>query len=364
MGLVTTREIGFHPSNLCWTYTNSSTTIDATGERVANVLQIYTAGTLAKVHVRTGTVTTGDTLKVSIQGVTSDGLPDGTILATATGNKAYGTVVVADNDDNVWKEVTLTETVNVTQGQFISIVIEFNSYVAGNMQISISQVSNIIYTSYACTDITATPGTWIKSTTAASFYNCALEYSGGGFNLNVDHGAARATTVTISSSSTPDEVGNYVQYAYPFRAVGFYAYIEADNAFDMILYDASNNVLANCSPSNNIRYGTGAGVSVYFFDSSPASYYDIVKDTWYRIVVKPTTTSNIFVNYMVAQSAAALSSISGGTYCYQTSRSDEGAWTENTSQRIYIGLLGTQLHDGASTGGSSPRFGDMTGGLR
>jgi hypothetical protein len=39
-------------------------------------------------------------------------------------------------------------------------------------------------------------------------------------------------------------------------------------------------------------------------------------------------------------------------------------WAETNYKRVAVGLIIDQLDNGVSSGGSSPRFGDMTGGLK
>lgn len=67
--------------------------LDADGEKLAFVLPAPKTGNLAQVGFRTMIVTTGDTLKVSFQGVDeATGDPDGT-------PDQYRTTVIADGDD-------------------------------------------------------------------------------------------------------------------------------------------------------------------------------------------------------------------------------------------------------------------------
>lgn len=342
----------------------AGTRLDATGERIGSIFMIRTAGNIAKIYIRTGTVTTGDTLKVSLQGVTSGGLPDGTILATATGNKAYGTVAVADGDDNVWKEVTLTEVAPVIQGQYVAIVIEWNSYVAGDMYIAISSSSGYymsLYNVYTVTDVTASPGTWIRSV-SLNTYTFALEYDDTNYYQNIVIGPAVNTVDLFHTGTVYDEQGNYVTFPFSFRAIGFWVFTEADQPFDMILYDSSSNVLANCSPSNDIRYSTSTGFLYYLFDSNPASNYTIAASTYYRIVMKPTSATNTPCYYFTVPAASAMSAFGLGGNCIRTTRVDGGAWTNYDTQRCAIGLLYDQIDIGG--GGGAPRFGDMTGGLK
>lgn len=368
MSLVSTKQLFFVPEFISQSYAAASITLNATGERCGQIKQIWTAGNIRKVHFRTALVTTGDTMKVTIQTVgTSDGLPSGSLIDA----EATGTVVVADGDDNAWKTVDFGEsaTVAVTQGQFVAICIEFNSYGSGNLAISGAMYTpysmQTSYNSYVVKDITASPGTWIKDATAWSL-SVMLEYSDGTFAPDLDYGGAYGSSTGVSSSTNPDEVGNYFQSTYPFRAVGFWIFGEFDYNVTLSLLGADDTILANATFEADYRIAGAEGLQYVAFDSDPASTVTIAKDTWYRVIVTPGADA-IYVNLFTVPTAASMDKFPFGQNCYWTQATDRDAvtdWAQTTTKRCMIGLVGDQLDDGSGGGGSSPRFGDMTGGLR
>src|SRR3990167_3397480 len=104
------------------TLTTTTYVIDAAAEKVAIVVAASTAKDIHKVHVRTGTVTTGDTVDVRIETVDSatTGDPTGTLWQTNTN----GALVIADGDDSVWKSVTLTaDATSLVIGDVYAVVI-------------------------------------------------------------------------------------------------------------------------------------------------------------------------------------------------------------------------------------------------
>lgn len=343
------------PELYAYGFVSSYYTMDATGERVGHIQQIYKAGNIAKILFYTGTVTTGDTIKASLQTVDmATGLPSGTVLTTATGQKAYGTVAVADGDDNVWKTVTLTEVAAVTQGQWIAVVLEWSSYGSGNIRIN--NVTNAsVYTSnyshYCVTDVTASPGTWVKDV----LYQCLchhLEYDDEAyyFNLNPQYmpGAAAGS---VSSSTNPDEVGNYFQIPAKMRAFGFWLYGDFDYAVTLSLLDASDTTLANVVFDPDVRNAAAYGLHFILFDSDPAAYYTLATGTWYRIIITPGADA-VAPRLIDVASAAAMGGLDGGTTFYATSRVDGGSWTNLTTRRWGIGLMIDQIDDGTGAGGS------------
>jgi hypothetical protein len=312
--------------------TTAAVTLDADGEKYSSIVTVWTAGTITKVHFYTGTVTTGDTMKVSLQSLDASGNPSGTILATSTGNKAYGTVVVDNADDSAWKEVTLTESVALTVGQQVAIVIEYNSYVAGNMTfvptfMYMSVPGNYYVDSYAT-------GAWTKGAYGARMI---LEYSDGFYPVVGNQGINGSVAVKGGTAIT--EAGNKIKFDAGFRCSGFWVNADNDVDTELVLYDVDNNVLANGSNSSSARSSTTYSVVYVPFDGTPASYVDIEAGEYYRVVIKNTNTgTHIGLPIDTFPSAAARSSISNGANTTYTQR-QTGAWTETDTNIAAIGLL-------------------------
>jgi hypothetical protein len=321
----------------------SSDTMDATGERLGVVIPIFKAGNIRNVYFRTATVTEEDVLKISLQGVNSSGVPNGTILGA--GNAGYTTATFTDANDNTWLgPYQLGVDVAVTQGQFISIVLEWNSYADGNLNIAKVQppvANTLLYNMYGVTDITASPGTWAKLTTGY-IYCVALEYDDGTYAMP-NMGAGAQATLTLNTGTTPDEAGNYVSYPFPFQAVGIWVVGDFDYDVTLSLQASDGTVLANCTLEADYRASTGAGVHFVFFDSDPASAVTIAKNTNYRVVVSPTGADSTSLRYFIVPEAAAMDAFDLGTNCVYTARTDAGAWAQTDTQRVLVGLIGNQL---------------------
>lgn len=325
------------PGMVTLTMGHTALTIDASGEKVGFIIPAPKTGTIEKIIFLTGNVTTGDTLKVSVQGVDlSNGDPDGTIHAS-------GTVVVADGDDNAWKVVNVSSA--VTLGQPIAIVIEYNSYVAGNIVIN----SNLsLSQNNAYSDIFV--ASWTKQ--ARSPCVC-LMYSDGGvetFNENVP---ALFTAVAPASNTTPDEIGNLIYFPFQCRVVGAVLNGRQSADFSFVLYDFSDNILAQTTLDGDNKQSTGDSPSFGYFTPVTLS-----SGTFYRITVKPTTTTAIRV-YSIATSTITghMEQLSGGTSVYYTTRADAGAWTNTATTRASVSLIVDQVHDVQGAGGEAPAGG-------
>jgi len=329
-------------------------TIDAAGEKVGFLLQAPKTGNIRKVGWMTQTVTTGDTVDVRIETIASS-VPSGTLWATNTN----GSQVVANTDDNVMFLTTLTADASVTQGDFIAVVIA-NGAGGGNLNIR---------TSGNWTDFAAG---WPKSmlyTTSWSTSNSGppavyFEYSDGSVV-----GTGMSTPVvtvsgnnTINSSSTPDEVGNLFSIPFPAKVVGVRVTVDPDDeAFDVVLYDSDGTtILSSLSADGDVVQGlttTNAVVAYLYFTASS----NISANTNYRIVYKPTTTTNhTWFNF--TSTAAALDAYPMGNECYQTSRTDGGAWSDDTTKRVMIYPLFSGFDDGV--GGGLKTHPGMGGGMR
>lgn len=348
MSLVSAKGLFLVPSPYMHGYGGSYLTMDATGERLGNVLQIWKAGNIRKVHFRTGSsVTTADTIKATIQTVDTSGLPSGSLIdAEATGTVSVTTAAT-------WYAVDFGAApvaVPVTQGQVVAVVLEWNSYVAGNMRIATNALPNaaINYNCYGVSDITASPGTWAKVN--INMVCIALEYDDGTFANHLDYGNCFATATSVSSSTNPDEIGNYVKYPFPCRAVGIWVNGDLDYATTFSLLNSSDTTLANCSLSDpDYRYSNAAAWHFIPFDSDPAGTVNIAKDTYYRIIATPGADA-VTINVLDVQSAAAMDSLPLGSDCIYTTRVDAGAWTNTGTKRCSIGLVIDQLDNGVGGG--------------
>jgi hypothetical protein len=285
---------------------------------------------------------------VSFQDVDlATGDPDGT-------PDQYRTIVVADANDNaslVTGILSSDGTDNgtkraVTRGDLLAVVIEFDSFVAGNLNIATRNTVNPPGSSggHYTDHFTAA---WAKN--ASSLPRLALEYSDGSYwpipyTCPAVGGIAAET---FNSGSTPDERGLIFQVPFSCKASGIWALIDVDGDVDVVLYDSDGtSVLESVSLDANVRIAGSSGVFHALWDTDVT----LVKDTSYRLAVKPTSVTNasMFVGEYTA--AAVLDSLSGGSECHYTSRTDAGAWTEGTTMRPLMGLILSALDDGVSTG--------------
>ena len=327
--------------------------LDATGEKAAVILRIPKTGTLHKVGFRTGTVTTGDDIKVSFQDVAATGFPDETA-------DQYRVVTIADANDDAWfttgilsSDGTDTGTKrSVTKDQEIAVVFEFNSYVAGNLYISnVSALGSAgleLYP-YAAQKVGAGP-TWAKVNSGASIPLLALEYSDGSY---AEFGSLPFSVITAqgfkSDTAGADEYAMAFSLPFPCRIKGMGCIVDLDSNADLILYEGTT-VRATVSMDSDMRASTSTGILEVMFTAP----YTIAANTTYYAAVKPTTTTTMTINYFTVDSAAVMDCFDGGQSFYLRTRVDAGAWSTDAAdltKRPFFWLLIDGFDDATGAGG-------------
>jgi hypothetical protein len=336
----------FMPKPESFANSNGNLLIDASGEKIGCVFRAPKTGTLGKVRFFTGTVTTGDTLKVSFQDVDmATGNPDETA-------DQYRTIVVANSDDNAWLTTGLITTDgtdtggkrSVTRGDLLAIVIEYDSYVAGNMNVqNTTAILDYGNGAYTCLK---TGGTWVKTTNTIGCFE--LEYDDGtlAYTDTLLPGAGSATT--IASNTTPDEAALYFRFPVGVTVGGAYVFLDLDAATDVVLYDTDGTTaLATVSLDSDVRAGLTANGTMVVFPTE----IDLTANLWYFLSIKPTTTTAVGYRRMTVRATASMDMFDLGQNAYLATRTDAGVWGTTTTIRPRASLLVTKIHDGAGGGG-------------
>jgi hypothetical protein len=335
----------FMPKPENFANSNGNLLLDATGEKLGAIFRVPKTGTLAKVRFLTSTVTTGDTMKVSFQDVDmATGNPDETA-------DQYRTVVVNNTDDNAWITTGLITTDgtdvgslrSVTRGDLLAIVIEFDSYVAGNL--NIQNTTTILDYGNGCYTALKTGGSWVKSTNTAGCFE--LEYDDGSLAYTDTLLPGAGAGLTLASNTTPDEAALYFRFPVGVTVGGAYLFLDIDAALDVVLYDTDGTTaLATVSLDSDVRASTSANGTLVVFPTE----IDLTANSFYRLAVKPTTTTAVGYRRMTVRAAGSMDMFDLGQNAYLSTRTDAGAWTETTTLRPRMSLLVTKVHDGSGGG--------------
>lgn len=297
---------------------SSSLIIDAAGEKVAFCFRAPKTGSIDRLSFRVGSVTSSQTLRIGLETLDSSGDPTG----TQYGGSAVGTQ--ASPAASTLYEVTLATPASATIGDPIAAVIQFDSTV-GNLVIqcgaNASWLLNNAYPGHYT-------GTWAKPGRCPLL---SVRYDDGTYHDIGGLPACAFGSTANNSSSTPDEYGNVWNLNYPVEIRGLWAFVDSDNAGDLVLYNSAGTALETLSVAATPRQTTSLNAILF-----PCSPRELPAGT-YRIVLKPTTTSSCSLNYLDVLSLAHLDGMQGGQTMYSTTRTDGGAWTDLNTRRYQIG---------------------------
>jgi len=330
--------------------TNANThVIDASGEKSGAIFQSPKTGDIVKIHFRTRTVTTGGTVDVRLETISSL-FPSGTLFATNTN----ASQVINAADDNVWFSPTLTAAATVALGDYLAIVIVRDA--AGNIQIATSDSTSQPSTTGAFPRGCLFTSSWAGTNTMPSFF---LEYSDGTIlPISPFHLLNQTSDGTYTSTSTPDERGNIFRVAFPCTVCGVQSYYLMDpgSTGEFVLYDSASNVIASVNVSGSEK--SNSNTNSHHLFTTPVTLSAGVD---YRLTLKATHATNIVAQYYSERRGHTVPVF--GTTIQKTSRTDSGAWTEDSTREIRTYPIFSGFDDGASAGGMLVHPG-MSGGMR
>lgn len=299
---------------------------DAASEKFAFIFVVPLTGSLATVHFRTGTVTTGGDVDVRIETVsTTTGDPTGTLVDA----NATKVVTLAGGDDDKWLTATFATAPTLTRGDTVALVFARSTgdydFVALDMQYERSFPYSDHFT-----------GTWSKKRESPVF---GFEYTDSTRPpIPGVYPYDSLSTLSIASNTTPDELGIRFKFPFPIRAGGcWYTDILLKRPGEIRLYDSDGTtVLAkyvfDFDQAETVGPQNG---NIYLFDSTA----ELLANTFYRIAVRPTSTLPVSIGITGVDATAFWNHFDGGPDWTRTERTDDGAWTETVLERVRIGLL-------------------------
>lgn len=320
----------------------ASLLIDASGERAAAILKVPKTGIITKVGFLTRTVTTSQTLRVSLETVTN-GDPSGTLY----GGSAAGTQTAPAS--NTFYTVTLGTAATATKGDLIAVVIDFDSTV-GSVNIGAIGLGCI----FPYCDLFTT--SWTRSNLSPVI---SLEYNDGSYEYMGTMPMSALNLTWLDSGSTPDEWALQFSLPFPTRAIGCWIHVDGDNPFDVVLYEGTTE-LTSVSLDANIR-GLNADAVYIFIPFATAQ--SLSANTTYYLAIKPTTTSTVRIASFDVAASAVMGCFLGGTNFVLATRADSGAWSTTDTSRPFMGIVVDQFDDGAGGGGGLRVHPGMNGGI-
>lgn len=353
---ITETPVHFVPAYLegptATTFGYSALLMNASGDKVAFVVQCPKDGTLDKFEFMTGSVSNNpdNGIRCSFQDLdATTGLADGTqdqyrdITGTISGDTwQVPGLMTSDGTDGGVKRT-------VSSGEMIACCIEFVSFVASdsiNINTMASTTNNIAGGHYV---LNGTTGTYTKASNVLPVV--ALKYNDGTYaKFHFPIGPWSALTNTaFNSSSSPDEYAMRLQVPIQCQAIGVWVRADIDNDVDVVLYDSGSTAQRTVSLDKDNQSAAVGQIRIYYFDAITIS-----ANTTYRIALKPSSTSNVTVMRCTIPSNSYLAALPSGSEWYESTRTDAGAWTDTDTNIPMMGLVINGYE--ATAGGSGGSF--------
>jgi hypothetical protein len=170
-----------------------------------------------------------------------------------------------------------------------------------------------------------------------TFSDGVLGYFYGGYVASVG-----LTSQAWNNTSGTKEYGNLLQFPFPCKAYGIFGAMSFNGDTDLILYsDPLGTPFAEKTISVDLNT-IGAAASNNGFDELFPAPFSIAANTPYAVIAKPTSATNVTLNYKTFNAAAHQKSESPGsaTNGYAVNRASGAFGAQNSSKdRFAIGLL-------------------------
>jgi len=307
--------------------------------------------------LRTGTP---PTYKISLQGVGATGNPDGTIKGGASAVSATFTPPADATWDATWRWITLDYSYTPARGEMLSVVIAYHSGTIDGSNCSTFLLCILNFVSrigcpYA-----------IENAAGARTRKSDLPVFGVGAAASATGFPVKTIYLTqISSNTTPDEqalafslpVGFCSTYKVLGIRIGGYS-PAAGKTVVVTLYDGT-------TPLQQMTWDADVGSNVenqsvmrFLFDEATLSTLNA--GTTYRIGFAPQEILNYFsMHGLTADAAADLSAYPLGTAWYLSTRTDSGAWNDDTTTRPIAELILDDITFTAGGGGAVGPWGTL-----
>lgn len=343
-------------------FTTTTFQIDAADEGAAFMLRIPKTGNISKVLWGTRNVTNGSTITVrgeTWDETTTQSQPSGTLFHA----NFTGTSVIANADDNIPVLTTLSAAVAVTRGDKIALVIKQPNTSFGNLTIAAfsDDAQNF---PYSLLNTGVSPA--VSWSVASLCTPCiAFEYDDGSYAwIPSIYPFHAITTTAFANSSTPDEIGLRFKLPFPARISHWWAWVLPAGNFNVNLYDSDGATKiaggAFAVDKDSCRTSSAAELHLLPFTSTA----DLTANTYYRMVIEPSTTTNVSLYDFTVNTAAVMDAFEGGQNFHLTSAKNpaaEGDWTNTTTRRPFMGIGLSGFSDGAGAGGMRSDRGMVAG---
>lgn len=339
----------------------ASFTLNGSTDILVYVFQAPEAATITGILLRQTTATgTAPTYRVSLQGVDSSGIEDGSIKAS--GN-AYVDTTPTSGNNNTMLRLALGTSYTCARGEMLAIVVAYQSgTIDGSNNCSFSSTHSLSHIPGIPYAIQNDAGTRTRQAASANigYYSSSKTYLPT---------AETVTGLSFSSASTPDERG--LKFTLPsgwgstYQLLGarWLGTLPTGGSYDLVLYDSDGTTVLQ-SETMDTDHDQSAGslrMRQVIFDEVTLS--TLFFGTAYRLVLKPTSGSLSVYEWTVDAAGDLTGWPLGSDACY-TSRTDAGSWTDDAAKRLaFASLILSDITEPSGGSGGIIVNRPMTGGM-
>jgi len=339
----------YYPGDVVyWITTNvvSLGTIDAIDEKVGQVVSIRHPKPIRGIVTQTQTITTGGTLRYSIETIGPTGVPTGNLYCA----NSSGTIVIASADDNI--KLASNDMVldcDISTAAIVAVVFTHlgDSFAGAPIAAGTSMSTDFVYT----VSSNSTSG-YTKGTAGPELF--LLKHNDGTHSALSQFAFSNAySAITYNNTSTSKEIGQ-VFLNMPFSGILDSVAINFD-----VDSNANINVWKNKTifESISISSSTDADITAGYYRYRLRSEMPFFRGDDLMVTVAPQTSTNltIYNTQIYSGSTMIQTALYGDRVYYSSSSTLGGTWdqfqTDNTKKCfINLGLSGI---DYGSYGGSS-----------
>ena len=311
----------------------STFTVDAATDMLAWIVSAEATDTITRLGCNASAIESPPTYKISIQGVSTSaaGTPDGTIKGG--GSPASATFVPTVGFD--W--ITLDNSYNVTQGEMIAIVIEYESGTIGasnDAAFALAQItSGFNRGAPLTTTSTDTGSTWTPSTN-----NVSGEAYGGSSTVygkpaedvdDIADDTGTADGILANKFVLPVGMATSVSCV---GIEGLSGFASATETFKFGIYDSTGHVTPLAETPTLVDEeinGDSTRVSELYFSNAAT----LIPGTTYYAGIR-RVTGNARVNHWTVAEAADMAAFPLGINCHKSEWDGTDTWTDTDTIRI------------------------------
>jgi hypothetical protein len=334
-------------------------TLDAATDAITWSVQAKEAATITHVGFHYNSATgTPPTYRISIQGIGATGVADGTIKGGGSPASATFTPPADTSWNSTWQWIALDNAYTCTAGETLAFVIDYST---GTVSAAACSAFVTILTGgsarhgYPCV-IHTNAGTPAKQGTGPVIYGYKSASKVFGFPV-VGIGEAQ-----FSSNSTPDEYA--LAFALPgtgttyqVRGVRFLGAAPAAGKTGRFRLYSGTTALQSYTLDGDLLGNPAQGDRFQEVLFADATLTALTGGAVYRIGYEAMEVSgNLRLRTISAASAADLAALPGGANYYLSTRTDSGAWTDDTAQRPVMELLVEDITEPTAGPGGGTTF--------